>query len=141
VRCEQIVNKAADVGAFDAAGMGGVDQRVRAVVQGAKNGLNSGVCCCFGIFNILLSIPSSLPDLLVSEISGEAQQNPPAGGRGHEADEDSRGGASRRARACVEVRTGVSPRGLSLLRAITARTQEESSKTKVSLSEAEIQII
>ncbi|OXJ22543.1 hypothetical protein CFB82_40240, partial [Burkholderia sp. HI2714] len=26
----------------------------------------------FGIFNILLSIPSSLPDLLESEISGEA---------------------------------------------------------------------
>ncbi|KVN28376.1 hypothetical protein WJ64_16620 [Burkholderia ubonensis] len=37
VHCEQIVDKADNVWAFDAAGMGGVDQRVRAVVQGAKS--------------------------------------------------------------------------------------------------------
>lgn len=37
VRREQIVNEVHDVGAFDAAGMGRMDQRVGAVVQGAKN--------------------------------------------------------------------------------------------------------
>ena len=37
VHGEQIVDKADNVWAFDAAGMRGVDQRVRAVVQGAKD--------------------------------------------------------------------------------------------------------
>ncbi|KVR01279.1 hypothetical protein WK09_32230 [Burkholderia ubonensis] len=34
---KQIVNEADDVAAFDAAGMGGMDQRVHAVVQGPKD--------------------------------------------------------------------------------------------------------
>ncbi len=37
VHREQIVKKADYVWAFDAAGMGGMDQRVRAIVQGARN--------------------------------------------------------------------------------------------------------
>lgn len=37
VHREQIVDKADNGWAFDAAGMGGVDQQVRAVVQSAKN--------------------------------------------------------------------------------------------------------
>ncbi|KVP30309.1 hypothetical protein WJ88_12230 [Burkholderia ubonensis] len=37
VHRKQIVDKSDNVGAFDAAGMDGVDQRVRAVVQGTQN--------------------------------------------------------------------------------------------------------
>lgn len=47
-RREQIVDEAHDVHAFDAAGMGGVDQRIRAVVQGAKNA-TSAVCVRFDL--------------------------------------------------------------------------------------------